>query len=133
MGIWTHWSLNVELRRDTPQHVLDEIRAVVADPDANVESPMWFLSEAGTTYQVCRPPALTDWYGDFALTVLASGKFGAGVESVVDYLAPYVRTHGTGFSGWKQSEEDDYPTLLYIQDGVVTWRNVEGTKRNWRQ
>jgi hypothetical protein len=124
MGMYTHWALQVEFRKDTPEEFLNEIRAVIAREDN--DGPLYPINRAGAAYQVCAPPRLTSEFGDqWTLTVLASVKYGTGkIMEAVDYLAPYVETYEPGFCGWMQYEEDDHPTLLYIHDGKVAWEQA---------
>ena len=127
MGMYTHWALQIELRKGTPEKILNEIRTVIAYEDN--DSPLYPIARAGAAYQVCAPARLLSSYGEqHTLTVLASVKYGTGaIMLAVEYLAPYVDSYGLGFCGWMQYEEEDHPTLLYIHDGKITWVDPKPT------
>jgi hypothetical protein len=120
MGMYTHYALHVEFRKDTPPEFIERVRRQVeGDSD---DDDLFPLSRAGAAYQVSASPLLTCPYGEWTLTVMGSVKYGTGaIENLVKVLAPHIQTYSPGFCGWMQYEEDDHPTLLYVHDGKVTW------------
>lgn len=50
-------------------------------------------------------------------------NYGGEIEHFVDFIAPFVEFDG--FAGYKRYEEDDDPTLLYIENRKAVWKTVK--------
>lgn len=50
-------------------------------------------------------------------------NYDSEIEKFLDWIVPYIGTNG--FIGYTRSEDDDDPTLVYIEDGAVVFKNVE--------
>lgn len=128
MGMYTHLVLNVTLKSDTPQEVIDTINYMVGNTEVNppkqnhelFETDRWdfclrcdswyFMGETCSSFS----KDLDMW----TLTVNSNVKNYCGeYEKFLDYIQPYIWLNE--FLGFIRYEEEDHPTLIYnTKDGI---------------
>lgn len=128
MGMYTHLVLNVTLKSDTPQEVIDTINYMVGNTEVEppkqghelFETDRWdFCLRCDSAYFMGRTNStFTKQYDDWELTVNSNVKNYCGeYEKFLDYIQPYIWLNE--FLGFIRYEEDDHPTLIYnTKDGI---------------
>lgn len=128
MGMYTHLVLNVTLRSDTPQEVIDTINYMVGNTEVEppkqvhelFETERWdFCLRCDSAYFMGEThSSFTNHYDNWELTVNSNVKnYCHEYSKFLDYIQPYIRFHE--FLGFVRYEEDDNPTLIYnTKDGI---------------
>lgn len=122
MGMYTLLEINAELRKDTPDEVLDTIRHYAGEaPDA---IPTWVPRQRNPLngYSAYFPGKVfteirQDAFGDLFLEARSSIKNYAGdIESFLEWLSYYVRAGSGPGHLWARThyEEDFEPTNYYL-------------------
>jgi len=132
MGMYTELHLNVKLKRETPQDVINILKYMVHDKKALLDisdilpKHELFIKETRWNFMlVCDSycfPADThstirfDDIGDrYYLCVRCNFKnYEDEISKFIDWITPYVEPDYTSFSGFYRYEENDNPTLIYI-------------------
>jgi len=128
MGMYTELVLNVEVRKDAGQDVLDCLYNMVnngeqAKPPAKDEenalfkTDRWrFMLKTGSFYFTpFSTSAYRELQGNFYLSIRTDLKNYSGeIEKFLEWLVQYVDGYEGDFMGYKRYEERDDPTLLYI-------------------
>lgn len=137
MGMYTELSIGVELKKGTPQQVIDtlefmvngpggeslELEAAAVELEAAAGFPLWILRSGGSYYfdglphhQFYYDGSSKSWY----LTAANNIKNCEGAwERFLAWLAPHIETEG--YFGTYRYEEDEIPTLLMAKGGEVIY------------
>lgn len=136
MGMYTELVMSAELIKDPPSSVTDILSLMVGDIDSAIEpqdglftTSRWqYLFQmdsyyfAGDTHSSFRYDATANcWF----LTVRSNLKnYDNEIQLFLDWFAPYSETQG--FVGYWHYEENENPTLIYIDKGSIN--TIEVTK-----
>ena len=145
MGMYTELSIAVNLNLNTPQTVIDAVRAmseghegfvpdpsIAAHPLFDTDRWSWMLISGGSAYfdgptccKFVRPYGHEGW----KLLVHTNIKnYSKEWQRFLDFLGPYIEVNSEerAFIGHFRYEEDDEPTLLYVlPDGSVLWQGED--------
>lgn len=144
MGEYTQLVLGVELKKDTPQKIIERLEYMKgADPAFLNQHPddneLWqcgrweIMLRCGSVY--------FDWNSGFSLVYdeitdhyTLSGcsnlkNYNGEIAKFVLWLAPYVET--PGFLGFTRHEIDEHPTLIYKwADDSIHFMNIHDVLEN---
>lgn len=136
MGMYTELDIGVKLKKDTPSDVINELKLMVDEENADLQQfrkerpDRWYwMLKSGGSYYFHRKPSLHFEYDDmdqtYYLSVCTNIKnYEREWEKFLEWLTPYIAT--TGFIGTYRYEEDESPTLLYMDyNGNMIWQNID--------
>lgn len=137
MGMYTELNIGVELKRDTPQEVIDVIDYMAGNKETIENIPnhplfdtsRWaYLLRASSYYFDAQPInhfKRDDITGTYFLTSVSNLKnYHSEIELFLDWISKYIDTDG--FIGYKRYEESRYPTLIINQETSIIFRNMGG-------
>lgn len=136
MGMYTELVLGVNLKKD--EKVLDILRYMLNDSEQCPELPKHALFETDRwdIMLVCdshyfdghaESNLRIDRIGVCTLNVRCNLKnYCDEIDKFLNWLAPYIRSYG--FIGYTRYEEEDNPSLIYIEDGKIIYRWAETLK-----
>lgn len=131
MGMYTELVMAVELKKDTPNAVIEVLKYMVGDIEDEPSMPKHELFEAdrwrfmlrcdsyyfdGVTNSILK----SDWVSNsYYLTVRSNLKnYNSEIEKFIDWITPYVNLSYSDsnrmFVGYSRYEESDEPTLIYL-------------------
>ena len=135
MGMYTELAIGVEFKSNLPEEVRAALDFMVTEegeaptlnhPLFQTERWRWMLRSGGSYYFDAQP-CLVWRYDDIArawfLTVWTNIKnYTEEWQHFLDFIAPYVDTDG--YIGTYRYENDDDPTILYVEHGRIVHRYV---------
>jgi len=140
MGMYTEIFVNVDLKQNTPEDVIDTLKAMcffvpISDDEhdtALADKPgRWnYLFSDGSYYTPntsCRNFTFDDISGSYSLLGKGDIKnYNGEIEEFFEFIAPHVED--IGFIGYSRYEEADVPTLYFVDKNgkLVTKNFVEG-------
>lgn len=130
MGMYTELVMAVQLKKNTPEDVIETLKYMVGDIDYLATVPIHDLFETARWRSMLRSNSYyfdgdtlsTMRYDDISrayhLTIRCNLKnYDSEIEKFLDWIAPYSCT--TGFVGYGRYEEAESPTLIYFDKGAV--------------
>ena len=139
MGMYTQLNIGVDLRRDTPENIIDILNYMltggsnIPDPETT-DHPLFSTLRWRfmLTCDSCYFDGHTDSsmvrdgiFNDYHLNVRSNLKnYDNEIELFLDFIRPYLDTDG--FLGYKWYEEDDDPTLIYnnVYSEAIEYKEV---------
>lgn len=130
MGMYTELVLKCEVRGDAPDLVKKVVRHLFNNEDAPAELPdheffschRWeMIGSCASAYH--HPEAVKSlvkyhWSEDINIFSRSDLKdYGDEISKFIDWITPYVSASGETCIGWKWYEEDEKPTLIFINSG----------------
>ena len=121
MGMYTEIYVNVDLKKETPQEIIDTLKQLFANeqPDGFSERSLMLFSN-GSYYTPCTyvrsltyDRILHQW------SFLGKGdlkNYSNEVEHFFDWLMPWVDGFPGDFVGYHRYEQDQKPTLVFIPE-----------------
>lgn len=150
MGMYTEIHLFVNLKKDTPEHIIDILKNITTDSVVstkleNIKIPDddFFKSERwdfafrcdsyyfpGITYSVVeKPESWCDWY---SLNINSNHKnYDSEIEKFLKWIHQYVDETDCETVGYFRYEEDDLPTVIYYTKNGFELINVKRNKNNY--
>ena len=128
MGMYTEIYINVNLRDDTPNEVIDTLQAICNGDD---ESPLlkdkphrWLmLFDNGSIYTPCTSCKNLTWDKlKNQWSLLGKGdikNYKSEIQTFFDWIMPYVDACVGEFIGYYKYEEALTPTLIYFKNTEV--------------
>ena len=137
MGMYTELVMNVGLKDDTPQGVIDLLKAMVAGdgftlkpPKAYEHEPLFSTDRWRHMLKSCSyyfiPESnskIIEANGRYVSIRCDLKNYDGEIGKFADFIAPFVECDG--FGGYSRYEEDDHPTLLYFKGGKAVWKPAE--------
>lgn len=136
MGMYTELNMGVEIA-NVPK-VIDVLKYMLHDIDDEpelfehklFETPRWdYMLRCDSYYfdgQTDSKLFKDDLYEDssmYYLNVRCNLKnYSSEIELFLDWLSPYIKTEG--FLGYMRYEEDENPTLIYLEEGHISYVEV---------
>lgn len=140
MGMYTELVLAIELKKDTPENVLDIVQYLAAEWDGEappVPDHQFFSNDfweamltSDSNYLVGEPdivfirskPTFSGKYS--SLTVRSQVRSNEPVDDFLDWIAPYCEEgsysqDGFTFAGYLRYEASYIPQLIYFKEGVA--------------
>lgn len=121
MGMYTEIYVNVDLKEETPQEIIDTLRQLCAkvQPDSFPERSSLLFNNGSyyTPYTYVR--SLTYDRNFSRWSFLGKGdlrNYSGEVEHFFDWLMPWVDGFPGDFVGYHRYEEDQKPTLVFIPE-----------------
>lgn len=130
MGMYTELHFNSELKKNTPENVLNTLKYMISGeesikptalPDHDLfETERWevlFLMDSyyfdADTHCTLRHDTISDTY---YLCVRSNLKnYGSEIEKFIDWIMPYLDKFEGDFLGFYRYEESEQPTLIYYR------------------
>ena len=126
MGMYTEIYVNVDLKKDTPDEVIEVLKAMchMEGSDEKVLEPYpdrWgFLFSNGsyyTPFTSCRSLTYDDILGAWSLLGKGDIKnYEQEIQKFFEWIIPYVDGYPGDFIGYRRYEEDRTPTLIFLPD-----------------
>ena len=126
MGMYTELHFNAELRRDTPPEVLEVLRFMLGEVEAQPQlpdhalfsAPRWRMVFRCDSYYFDADTHSTLRFDDIScshyLCIRANLKnYDDEIDKFVDWITPYLDKREGDFLGFKRYEEDEDPTLIH--------------------
>lgn len=128
MGMYTELVLGVDLKKDTPQNIIDALRYMLGEIDAEPALPAhdlfdterWRFMLRCSSYYFAGPTisklARDEMTKEWMLAVRTNLKnYDGEIEKFCDWLRPHISDPDAGeFMGYSRYEEAEHPTLLYV-------------------
>jgi hypothetical protein len=137
MGMYTELVVGVGLKPNTPPVVIDALKFMAGLTDAQPSelpdhrlfaTDRWrFMLRCGS-YYFAVPDSVTEMKFDeiskaWWLSVRSNMKnYGGEIRAFMEWIAPFVEDEG--FVGHSRYEEDDDPTLFYIESGRLRVKTI---------
>lgn len=125
MGMYTEIFVNVDLKRDTPQSVIDVLQAM-CDKDIDAEclkdKPRrwgWLFCDGSYYTPLTSCGILTYCYITSSYSLLGKGdikNYDSEIEQFFSFIKPYCEND---FIGYIRFEEARTPTLVYSREEVL--------------
>jgi len=122
MGVYTEIYVNVDLKKDTPEEVI-EVLSAMCFPDClqnKLEGfPVrWAYLFGNGSYYTPNTSARYLRYDDISKQYSLLGKgdiknYQGEIEEFFEWLMPYIDSSEGDFIGYSRYEEDDVPTLYF--------------------
>lgn len=145
MGMYTLLSLGVEFKKDTPKEIIETIQFMV---DGNADElspglahPLFMCDRWG--FMLRCDSYYFDWQTKWTVTkdylygidepmIYLTGNsnlknYDGEIDNFLNWIAPYLKTEG--FLGFKQYEEQQYPTLIFLDNQELTFFDTENAAR----
>lgn len=128
MGMYTQLVFNARLKPDTPDEVLETLKYMLGQSDEPLTSypdhelfsttERWSYMLTSSSYYhyptFSNSRLIHDDVSSYGLAILCDLKnYSDEIGKFIDWIMPYVETHGREFLGYWRYEEDDDPTLIY--------------------
>jgi len=140
MGMYTELFLQVELKEDTPNEIIDTLRYMMAE---DVEEPVRPPFTADRWKSMLRMVTFTFPVGHRELTKCELSKnyyllvrcelkdYDGEILKFLNWIAPYI-TDNTHYQGHYLYEQDEEPTRFYFREGkVLDQSEYEEYKRSY--
>lgn len=133
MGMYTELVMAAELREDVPKQVVEELQYMLyGEGNFADRTPRWRTMLRTDSYYFPGDTRSTLRYDDISrswyLTIRCNLKnYDDDIVVFLDWIGPYLNEDTgaeSGFMGYVRYEEDDMPSLLFLQEGVVTSRRA---------
>jgi hypothetical protein len=134
MGMYTELSLGIELKKDTPDIIIDILKKMVMGElfDPKLDHPLfhtdrwhWMLNSAGSYYFDRKPNVIfkkDDITNTYFLSFVTNIKNYTGEwRRFLDFISPHIDTDG--YIGTYMYEEWDDPFLLYNRSGKIIYKD----------
>jgi hypothetical protein len=134
MGMYTELSLGIELKKETPDVIINILKGIIIGDlfDPKVDHPLlrtdrwyWLLASAGSYYFDRKPNTIfkkDDITNTYFLSFTSNIKnYGSEWEYFLDFISPYIETNG--YIGTYMYEEWEDPILLYNRNGKITYKD----------
>lgn len=127
MGMYTEIYVNVDLRKETPDHVMNTLKAMcrmIPDEEAEVvlkEYPSrWICLFSNMSYYTpstsCRSLTFDEISQQWSLLGKGDIKnYGGEIQEFFEWIMPWVDGHLGDFIGYSRYEECQKPTLYFIE------------------
>lgn len=138
MGMYTQLVMGVNVKGDAPKEVIEVLEYMLnheMGEQPKVELPSHPLFQSGrwrymlmcdSYYFDGQTVSKMDWDEigkEWNLSIRCNLKnYDNEIENFCDWINPYISTEG--FIGYKQYEEADDPTLIYRNEGIMTYTEV---------
>lgn len=132
MGMYTELDFNSELRKDTPEQVIDTLKYMVGDveekpkylPDHELFSKKrWEYMLRMDSYYFDADTKSTLRFDDISDTYYLNIRcnlknYDDEIESFIDWIMPYVKEYKRegDFLGFYRYEEDEDPTIIRVEE-----------------
>ena len=130
MGMYTEIYVNVDLKRDTPDEIIEVLKAMchMEDSDEKVLEPYphrWQCLFSDMSYYTprtcCR--SLTCDSTTKSWSLLGKGdikNYGQEIQKFFEWIIPYVDGCPGDFIGYHRYEKNQKPTLIFLPDDEDT-------------
>jgi hypothetical protein len=129
MGMYTELHFNSELKKDTPEEVINVLKYMVGDIEEEPEisshplfgDTRWRFMLRGDSYYFDADTHSTlrfdDISDDYYLCIRCNFKnYDDEIEKFIDWIMPYLEKYEEGdFLGFYRYEETEEPTLIYYK------------------
>ena len=130
MGMYTELFLQVELKEDTPPEVLQTLRVMLGESDADVPTPFestrWkYMLRTASFYHYPYAHSFLDgkpyvgFKGHFLFVRCDFKNYNSELSDFLNWIAPHVVSNRVKYQGYWLYEEDDEPTRIQFIDGKV--------------
>ena len=130
MGMYTQLHLGAQLKKDTPQPVIDVLSFMFGERETHPEplpdhalfrTPRWSLMLRCDSYyfdyKTTHHFEKDDIAGQFWLNVTTNLKnYESEIEAFMDWITPYLDAMPGDFLGYSRYEEEQQPTLLFMPE-----------------
>lgn len=121
MGMYTEIYVNVDLKKETPQEIIDTLKQICANeqPDGFPEESLLLFNDRSYYTPCTYVRSLT--YDEISQrwSFLGKGDLmnrNQEIEHFFDWLMPWVEGYPGDFVGYRRYEEDQEPTLVFIPE-----------------
>lgn len=130
MGMYTEIYVNVDLKKDTPDEVIDVLKAMcyMVDNYEKLLEPYpdrWGCLFSNMSYYTpstrCRSLTYDDISNQWSLLGKGDIKnYGQEIQKFFEWIIPHVDGYPGDFIGYHRYEEDQKPTLVFLPDDEDT-------------
>jgi hypothetical protein len=134
MGMYTELNIGVAFKEDTPKEIIDAVKYLLCEtkekPCIDHElfgCPRHRMVLTGDSFYFDSisdsKMEYNDIDGQYHLNVRSNLKnYDSEIENFLDFISPYIETDE--FIGYMRYEESEKPTLIYIDNGIVKYENL---------
>jgi len=128
MGMYTEIYVNVDLKKDTPDDVIEVLKVMCdmgSDPEVMDNYPArWaYMFNSGSYYTpntYCHSLTVDDISNQWSLLGKGDIKnYSGDIEKFFEWIIPYVDGCPGDFIGYSRYEEDSQPTLVFLPDELA--------------
>jgi len=141
MGMYTEFHLNVELKQNLPQEVIDVLNYMTKENNLGTEKPNTipvhplFMTDRWSSMLLMSSayfPVIPDsdfiaarGYGNTVLSIRTNFKnYDGEIKKFINWISPYIDGNEL-FLGYYRYEEDDLPTLIFrTKDGKIVYSQL---------
>lgn len=126
MGMYTEIYVNVDLKKDTPDEIIEVLKAMCDMPECNKDvlkkfperwAYMFYSGSYYTPDTFCHKLTYDGINQIWSLLGKGDIKNYAGeIDEFFEWIMPYVEDRPGMFIGYKRHEEDLKPTLFFLPD-----------------
>jgi hypothetical protein len=126
MGMYTEIYINVDLKEDTPNNVIEVLKAMchMEERDEKVLETYphrWDCLFSSMSYYTPNTHCRSLTYDSIALRWSLLGKgdiknYEQEIEKFFEWIIPYVDGYPGDFIGYSRYEEDQKPTLIFLPE-----------------
>jgi hypothetical protein len=126
MGMYTEFHFNSELKKDTPNNVIEILRYMIGSspkPERLPEHELffterwWYMLVSTSTYfdaETISTLKFDNVIGSYFLCIRCNLKnYDQEIQHFIDWIDPYLDKYEGNFLGFYRYEEDEEPTLIY--------------------
>jgi hypothetical protein len=133
MGMYTELNIGVAFKEDTPKEIIDAVKYLLCKTKEKpcIEHKLFSCTrhKMVLTCDSFAFDSISDSKmeynhidGQYHLNVRSNLKnYDSEIENFLDFISPYVETDG--FIGYYRYEESENPTLIYIDNGTLKYKN----------
>jgi hypothetical protein len=128
MGMYTEIYVNVDLKKDTPDDVIEVLKVMCdmgSDPEVMDNYPArWaYMFNSGSYYTpntYCHSLTVDDITQQWSLLGKGDIKnYGGEIQKFFEWVIPYVDGCPGDFIGYSRYEEDSQPTLIFLPEKLA--------------
>lgn len=123
MGMYTEIYINVDLKEETPDDVIDVLKALCRftgyELDTAKYPERWYSLFSNCSYYTpstnCRSLVYDDIRSGWSLLGKGDIKnYANEIEKFFEWIMPWIEGHPGDFVGYSRYEEDQIPTLIFL-------------------
>lgn len=133
MGMYTEIYVNVDFKKDTPKDVIETIKDVCDgsyDELSHKGCPdRWCMLFGNGSYYTPNTSVSDLTYDSIGENFSLLGKgdiknYYNEIEAFFEFISPWVDSYESipYFIGYLRYEEEDFPTLVYVEDGQLKYK-----------
>lgn len=125
MGMYTKYNLIIPLKNDTPDEVINELKMILKGEEPKDGSYCLWLNNNSFYFTGTSNSKLLHNTLNYVLHIDCDTKRNYNeIDDFLNWIVPYAKSRG--FLGYRLYEEDEEPTLIYIDysELKVNYKNL---------